>query len=102
MQDWRTAMQLAPAAGVAGSPARPPLADADTAPALEAQLAQYKVIRRNGSVVGFEPQKISIAMTKAFLAVSGGQGAASARVRVSVASLTDVVIGALVKRKPEG
>ena len=28
-----------------------------------------KVVRRNGSVVGFEPSKISIAMTKAFLAV---------------------------------
>ena len=31
--------------------------------------AMMKVVRRNGSVVGFEPSKISIAMTKAFLAV---------------------------------
>ena len=37
---------------------------------------QYKVIRRNGAVVGFEPAKITIAVTKAFLAVNGGQGAA--------------------------
>ena len=43
--------------------------------------ADYKVIRRNGSVVSFEPSKIAIAVTKAFLAVNGGQGAASARVR---------------------
>src|SRR5690606_23055573 len=43
--------------------------------------ADCKVIRRNGSVVAFEPSKISIAVTKAFLAVGGGQGAASARVR---------------------
>jgi ribonucleoside-diphosphate reductase alpha chain len=43
--------------------------------------ADYRILRRNGSVVGFEPSKISIAMTKAFLAVNGGQGAASARVR---------------------
>ena len=43
--------------------------------------ADYSLIRRNGSVVGFEPAKISIAMTKAFLAVSGNQGAASARIR---------------------
>ena len=43
--------------------------------------AQFHVIRRNGSVVGFEPGKISVAMTKAFLAINGGQGAASARVR---------------------
>ena len=51
----------------------------------EARYAQYKVIRRNGAVVGFEPSKISIAMTKAFIAVNGGQGAASARVREQVA-----------------
>ncbi len=64
--------------------------------------AQYKVIRRNGAVVGFEPAKISIAMTKAFLAVNGNQGAASARVRDEVAKLTDAVVSALMKRKPEG
>jgi len=38
----------------------------------------FKVVRRNGSVVAFEPAKISIAMTKAFLAINGGQGAAAA------------------------
>src|SRR6266481_6662081 len=63
---------------------------------------QHKVIRRNGSVVAFEPAKISIAMTKAFLAINGGQGAASARVREEVAKLTDAVVSALMKRKPEG
>ena len=49
--------------------------------AREARYAQYKIIRRNGAVVGFEPAKISLALTKAFIAVNGGQGAASARVR---------------------
>ncbi|MBL0290342.1 MAG: ribonucleoside-diphosphate reductase subunit alpha [Betaproteobacteria bacterium] len=72
------------------------------AAASDPRFAQYKVIRRNGSVVGFEPAKITIAMTKAFLAVNGGQGAASARVREEVAKLTDAVVGALMKRKPEG
>jgi hypothetical protein len=66
------------------------------------RLSQYKVIRRNGAVVGFEPAKISIAMTKAFLAVNGGQGAGSARVRDEVGKLTDAVVAALMKRKPEG
>ncbi len=66
------------------------------------RFSQYKVIRRNGAVVGFEPSKISIAMTKAFLAVNGGQSAASARVREQVANLTEAVVAALVKRKPEG
>jgi ribonucleoside-diphosphate reductase alpha chain len=66
------------------------------------RFAQYKVIRRNGAVVGFEPAKISVAMTKAFLAINGGQGAASARVREEVAKLTEAVVTALMKRKPEG
>jgi len=70
--------------------------------AADARFAQYKVIRRNGAVVAFEPAKITIAMTKAFLAVNGGQGAASARVRDEVTKLTDAVVSALMKRKPEG
>jgi ribonucleoside-diphosphate reductase alpha chain len=64
--------------------------------------ADYKIIRRNGAVVAFEPAKISIAMTKAFLAVNGGQGAASARVREQVSTLTSAVVGALVRRLPHG
>ncbi|HET7033607.1 MAG TPA: ATP cone domain-containing protein, partial [Casimicrobiaceae bacterium] len=71
-------------------------------PSSDPRFAQYKVIRRNGAVVGFEPSKISIAMTKAFLAVNGGQGAASARVRDEVLKLTELVVAALMKRKPEG
>ena len=65
-------------------------------------LESYKVIRRNGAVVGFEPGKISVAMTKAFLAVEGGQGAASARVRELVSGLTEAVVQALVRRQPTG
>jgi ribonucleoside-diphosphate reductase alpha chain len=74
----------------------------DTPAAEEARYAQYKVIRRNGSVVGFEPAKISIAVTKAFIAVNGGQGAASARVREQVAILTHNVVAALMRRQPSG
>src|SRR5262245_38460342 len=64
--------------------------------------ADYKIIRRNGAVVGFEPGKISVAMTKAFLAVNGSQGAASARIRTMVADLTDSVVNALLRRQPQG
>lgn len=64
--------------------------------------ASYNIIRRNGSVVGFEPGKIAIAMTKAFLAVNGGQGAASARVRELVEQLTSQVVAALVRHRPSG
>ena len=68
----------------------------------DSRYSQYKIIRRNGSVAGFEPAKISIAMTKAFIAVNGGQGVASARVREVVARLTDDVVNALIRRQPAG
>ncbi|QUP52815.1 ribonucleoside-diphosphate reductase subunit alpha [Ralstonia syzygii] len=64
--------------------------------------ADYKIIRRNGAVVGFEPSKIAVAMTKAFLAVNGGQGAASARVRELVEGLTQNVVRALLRSRPNG
>ena len=70
--------------------------------AMATSLADYKLIRRNGAVVAFEPGKIAVAMTKAFLAVRGGQGAASAAVREQVERLTAAVVGALVRRQPAG
>ena len=73
-----------------------------TSPSSTNSYDQYKVIRRNGSVVVFEPTKISIALTKAFIAVSGGQGAASARVRELVEKLTEGVVSALMRRQPHG
>jgi ribonucleoside-diphosphate reductase alpha chain len=78
------------------------VAVAETDAAERGALSEYKVIRRNGAVVGFEPTKIAVAMTKAFLAVNGSQGAASARVRELVAGLTSSVVGALMRRQPQG
>ncbi|HET7773446.1 MAG TPA: ribonucleoside-diphosphate reductase subunit alpha, partial [Burkholderiaceae bacterium] len=71
-------------------------------PASGQAFADYKIIRRNGAVVPFEPAKIAVAMTKAFLAVNGGQGAASARVREQVEMLTNMVVNALIRRQPAG
>ena len=65
-------------------------------------LAHYQIIRRNGAVVPFEPDKIAIAMMKAFLAVHGTQGAASASVRETVDGLTQAVVRALVRSRPGG
>ncbi|WPC69030.1 ribonucleoside-diphosphate reductase subunit alpha [Rhodoferax ferrireducens] len=65
-------------------------------------LSQYQIIRRNGAVVPFEPNKIAVAMMKAFLAVHGTQGAASASVRESVDGLTQGVIHALMRSRPAG
>ncbi|MFL9894791.1 ribonucleoside-diphosphate reductase subunit alpha [Paraburkholderia sp. RL17-381-BIF-C] len=87
-----------------GSPTGQAFGQAQGAQALapQATFADYKVIRRNGSVVSFEPSKIAIAVTKAFLAVNGGQGAASARVRELVEQLTQNVVRALVRSRPNG
>ncbi|MES2530526.1 MAG: ATP cone domain-containing protein, partial [Pseudomonadota bacterium] len=65
-------------------------------------LANYQIIRRNGAVVPFEPNKIAIAMMKAFLAVHGTQGAASASVRETVDTLTQAVVRAMVRSRPGG
>jgi ribonucleoside-diphosphate reductase alpha chain len=65
-------------------------------------LAQYQIIRRNGAVVPFEPGKIAVAMMKAFLAVHGTQGAASASVRETVDGLTQTVVRALMRSRPSG
>ena len=61
-----------------------------------------QVIRRNGAAVAFNLDKISIAITKAFLAVEGNQSAASQRVRDQVASLSQLVNNALIRRLPAG
>ena len=93
-------MQLSPQAAAAASNV-PFVADPAAEPA-PSRYADYKIIRRNGSVVAFEPYKIAIAVTKAFLAVNGGQGAASARVREQVEQLTNSVIRALLRSRPNG
>ncbi|MFZ3158703.1 MAG: ribonucleoside-diphosphate reductase subunit alpha [Rhodoferax sp.] len=65
-------------------------------------LSHYQILRRNGAVVPFEPNKIAVAMMKAFLAVHGTQGAASASVRETVETLTQAVIKALMRSRPAG
>ena len=67
-----------------------------------AVFAQYQIIRRNGAVVSFEPSKIAVALMKAFLAVHGTQGAASASVRETVDELTQTVVRALMRSRPGG
>ena len=96
-------MQMAADATISPShPGSGPVEVSSASVIASSALTQYKVIRRNGAVVGLEPGKISVAVTKAFLAVNGGQGAASARVRELVGQLTDGVVAALVRRQPAG
>ncbi len=63
---------------------------------------QLRVIKRNGTVVPFEGSKISVAITKAFLAVEGGTAAASSRIHETVAKLTEQVIATFQRRMQSG
>ena len=63
---------------------------------------QLRVIKRNGTVVSFEASKISVAITKAFLAVEGGTAAASSRIHDMVAKLTEQVTATFERRMPSG
>src|SRR5438128_12665059 len=88
----------APASATVAASARPAARPVPTASAYQG----YQIIRRNGAVVAFEPNKIAVALMKAFLAVHGTQGAASASVRETVDGLTEVVVRALLRSRPGG
>ena len=96
-------MQIAPHAPVAPYSRVPMNSDTlELSVTASGSLSQYQIIRRNGAVVPFEPNKIAVAMMKAFLAVHGTQGAASSSVRETVEALTQAVIRALVRSRPAG
>jgi ribonucleoside-diphosphate reductase alpha chain len=95
-------MQAAPTIATAPAAATRPAGTVANAAAVAAAYAGYQIIRRNGAVVSFEPNKIAVALMKAFLAVHGTQGAASASVRETVEGLTDGVVRALLRSRPGG
>jgi len=68
----------------------PPLA-----PAIDLQ-----IVRRNGALSPFDPTKISVAITKAFVAVEGASAAASHRIRDAVDALTAQIVATLLRRAP--
>ena len=68
----------------------PPLA-----PAIDLQ-----IVRRNGALSPFDPTKISVAITKAFVAVEGASAAASHRIRDAVDTLTAQIVATLLRRAP--
>ncbi|MBU0838043.1 MAG: ribonucleoside-diphosphate reductase subunit alpha, partial [Gammaproteobacteria bacterium] len=63
---------------------------------------QLRVIKRNGTVVPYTDDKITVAITKAFLAVEGGNAAASSRIHDTVARLTEQVTATFRRRMPSG
>ena len=63
---------------------------------------QLRVIKRNGTVVAYTDDKITVAITKAFLAVEGGTAAASSRIHDTVRRLTEQVTATFKRRMPSG
>jgi len=63
---------------------------------------QLRVIKRNGAVVAYDESKISVAITKAYLAVEGGNAAASSRIHESVEQLARQITDIFRRRMPSG
>lgn len=63
---------------------------------------QIRVIKRNGTVVGYDDSNISVAITKAFLAVEGGNAAASSRIHETVTVMTEQIRAIFDRRMPSG
>ncbi len=61
---------------------------------------QLKVIRRNGKVTAYDESKITVAITKAFLAVEGGQAAASNRIHETITTIAKHISGVFERRLP--
>ena len=61
-----------------------------------------KVIRRNGKVTPYDDSKINVAITKAFLAVEGGNAATSTRVHEISLALTNDISKAFSRRMTDG
>ncbi|KRT54326.1 ribonucleoside-diphosphate reductase, alpha subunit [endosymbiont of Ridgeia piscesae] len=81
----------------------PPLTASSFSPdAIDDTQGNLQVIRRNGKVTHFDASKISVAITKAFLAVEGGSAAASSRIHNAVEQVTEQVVKALTRRLPAG
>ena len=80
-----------------------PLDNQALAPTIAATApGDLKVIKRNGSVAPYDADKITVALTKAFLAVEGGTAAASPRIRSLVAEFTSQVTNTFKRRFPSG
>lgn len=94
------------------SPIHPPSAESSFTPENESQQSQMpsntkevnnlRVIRRNGNITPYDDDKITIAITKAFLAVEGNHAVASTRVHETIAQLTKKITDTFQRRMPNG
>lgn len=61
-----------------------------------------KTIKRNGKVAHYDENKIKVAITKAFIAVEGGNAAASNRIHQQIDELAQQITQAFKRRMPSG
>lgn len=61
-----------------------------------------KTIKRNGKVVSYDDNKVKVAITKAFIAVEGGNAASSNRIHQQVEDVTKQITQAFKRRLPSG
>ena len=76
----------------------PPVPDFSVSPLPAKVEAAFQVIRRNGSLSVFDESKITVAITKAFLAVEGTGAADSRRIHEAVEVLTSQIVNTLTRR----
>ncbi len=67
-----------------------------------AALNNLQVMKRNGDLVACDPSKISVAMSKAFIAVEGDSAQNSSRIHELVDSFTKNIIETFQRRMPAG
>ena len=64
--------------------------------------SKYHVVRRSGDVVSFNPNKITVAISKSYIAVHGDDSLNGTGVREQITQLTGRVVSALESRRPNG
>jgi ribonucleoside-diphosphate reductase alpha chain len=88
-----------------GTPASPatsqPKATQDNSIAAMAP-GTLRVIKRNGAVVGYDHSKITVAISKAYIAEEGGTAAASSRIHETVEKMAGEISETFKRRMPSG
>lgn len=98
----QTESNISPTSSVRDGGATTATMNSDTIDMAAMAPGQIRVIKRNGTVVSYDVEKINVAITKAFLAVEGGTAAASNRIHDTVAQLAEQITAIFKRRMPSG
>jgi ribonucleoside-diphosphate reductase alpha chain len=67
-----------------------------------AALSNLQIMKRTGDLVAFDPSKVSVAMSKAFIAVEGDSAQSSSRIHEQVEKFTQNIVDTFLRRMPAG